>query len=342
MQSPERSPREDPERYSHENYRSFQHQVKPEPAYEDGLEAVISSALNGANPEENSLSSSQEELPAEREPASTDSLQRYFEEIASVPLLTAAEEVELAKRIERGDIAAKQQMLSANLRLVVANAKRYRGLGLPFLDLIQEGSVGLNRAVEKFDWRRGFKFSTYATWWVRQSVQRAVANQANTIRVPVHVLERSRKLLKAQKELAAELGREPTPEEVMAKTGLSETHYTQSLDVMVKPLSLNQLIGDEEETELGSFVTDTDSPDPVETAEQSDRSDRLHKALSSLSERESQIIKMRFGLDGWKPMSLEEIGRDLAITRERVRQLEQAALNKLKNLAAKNGLEPDV
>jgi RNA polymerase primary sigma factor len=257
-----------------------------------------------------------------------DSLQLFLADVGRHKLLTAHEEVVLAKAIERGDERAKRRMIESNLRLVVSIAKGYRGLGVPFLDLIQEGTLGLNRAVEKFDWRRGYKFSTYATWWIRQSVQRAVANHARTIRVPVHVVERQQKLSRAARRLEVELGREATKEELAEATGLPIQHVDEALGAAQASVSLNQTVGSDDEGELGDLFADREAPDPFEEAEESLRRQGVRKALDALPERERRILELRFGFDG-EPWTLEAIGHELDLTRERVRQLEGQALARL-------------
>jgi RNA polymerase primary sigma factor len=257
-----------------------------------------------------------------------DSLQLFLADVGRHKLLTAAEEVMLAKRIERGDPTAKRRMIESNLRLVVSIAKGYRGLGVPFLDLIQEGTLGLNRAVEKFDWRRGYKFSTYATWWIRQSVQRAVANHARTIRVPVHVVERQQKLSRASRRLEVELGREPTKEELAEATGLPMQHIEEALGAAHASVSLNQTVGADDEGELGDLFADREAADPFEEAEESLRRQGVRRALDALPERERRILELRFGFAG-EPWTLEAIGHELDLTRERVRQLEGQALARL-------------
>jgi RNA polymerase primary sigma factor len=257
-----------------------------------------------------------------------DSLQLFLADVGRHKLLTAHEEVVLAKAIERGDERAKRRMIESNLRLVVSIAKGYRGLGVPFLDLIQEGTLGLNRAVEKFDWRRGYKFSTYATWWIRQSVQRAVANHARTIRVPVHVVERQQKLSRAARRLEVELGREATKEELAEATGLPIQHVDEALGAAQASVSLNQTVGSDDEGELGDLFADREAADPFEEAEESLRRQGVRKALDALPERERRILELRFGFDG-EPWTLEAIGHELDLTRERVRQLEGQALARL-------------
>ena len=262
---------------------------------------------------------------------SADSLQLFLADVGRHKLLTASEEVTLAKSIERGDLLAKRRMIESNLRLVVSIAKGYRGLGVPFLDLIQEGTLGLNRAVEKFDWRRGFKFSTYATWWIRQSVQRAVANHARTIRVPVHVVERQQKLSRAARRLEVELGREATKEELAEATGLPMQHVDEALGAAQASVSLNQTVGADDEGELGDLFADREAADPFDEAEESLRRQGVRKALDALPERERRILELRFGFEG-EPWTLEAIGHELDLTRERVRQLESQALARLSAL----------
>ncbi|MDX6512292.1 MAG: polymerase primary sigma factor [Gaiellaceae bacterium] len=261
-------------------------------------------------------------------PLTTDGLQLFLNEAGRHKLLTAAEEVELAKRVERGDKAAKDRMINSNLRLVVSIAKRYQGHDVPLLDLIQEGVIGLNRAVEKFDWRRGYKFSTYATWWIRQACQRGVANQARTIRVPVHVHERRQKLKRAAAKLRTELGREPTRDELVEATALPAKHVDEALEV-AESTSLNRTVGDGD-GELGDLLADTDSVDPVEEADEEHRRSTVRRAVAQLPEREQKILELRFGFNG-EPQSLEAIGRALSLTRERVRQLEADALHRLED-----------
>jgi RNA polymerase primary sigma factor len=270
-------------------------------------------------------------------PASADSLQLFLNEIGRYPLLNAAEEVALAKRVERGDRAAKERMINSNLRLVVHVAKRYRGHGVPFGDLIQDGVIGLNRAVEKFDWRKGFKFSTYATWWIRQAVQRSVAGQARTIRVPTHVHERRQTLNRHARRLETKLGRKPTEKELAKASGLKLQHVEEALSVPEARASLNSPVG-EDDSELGDLFADDNAVSPEAVAEEALRARAVREALDQLPEREARILELRFGLDG-EPQSLEAIGRELHLTRERVRQLEAHAMDKLGELL--EGLAPD-
>jgi RNA polymerase primary sigma factor len=284
------------------------------------------------------LEASEEELErsedrtfeADSLPASADSLELFMNEIGRYPLLTAAEEVALAKRVERGDRAAKERMINSNLRLVVHVAKRYRGHGVPFGDLIQDGVIGLNRAVEKFDWRKGFKFSTYATWWIRQAVQRSVAGQARTIRVPTHVHERRQTLNRHSRKLEVDLGRPPTHEELAKASGLELRHVEEALSVAEARASLNSPVGDDD-SELGDLFADENADDPEQVAETALRARAVREALSELPERERRILELRFGLDG-EPQSLEAIGAELGLTRERIRQLETQAMADLSEL----------
>jgi RNA polymerase primary sigma factor len=277
------------------------------------------------------------EEPAEAEPLaleiSTDSLQLFLKDIGKVDLLTAAQEVELAKRIERGDLAAKTQMVEANLRLVVSIAKRYRNQGLPFLDLIQEGTIGLVRAAEKFDYRRGFKFSTYATWWIRQAVARALADKARTIRMPVHVVEKLNKILRTERKLRAERGREPSSEEIAHELDLTVEEVEQVRRTAQAPVSLEKPVGDDDESEFGHFLEDDSEPLPDEAADVMFRNEALAKALDSLSERERRVLELRYGLHGEAPLTLDEVGRVFDVTRERIRQIENHSLKKLRALS---------
>jgi len=277
----------------------------------------------------------EEDEPQAEEPreVSTDALQLFLKDIGKVDLLTAAQEVELAKRIERGDHGAKQEMVEANLRLVVSIAKKYRNQGLPFLDLIQEGTIGLVRAAEKFDYRKGFKFSTYATWWIRQAVARALADKARTIRMPVHVVEKLNKIVRSERKLRAELGREPTSLEVGRDLDLTADEVEQIRRSAQTPVSLEKPVGDEDESEFGHFITDENMPLPDEEAEITLRKETLRKILGTLSSRERQVLELRYGLDGQHPRTLDEVGRTFNVTRERIRQIENQSLKKLRALA---------
>jgi RNA polymerase primary sigma factor len=260
--------------------------------------------------------------------ATTDALALFMNRAGRYPLLTAADEVALAKRVERGDLEAKERMINSNLRLVISIAKRYQGHDLSLLDLIQEGVIGLNRAVEKFDWRRGFKFSTYATWWIRQACQRALSGQSATIRVPTHVNERRTKISRAARRLQSELGRQGTREELAEATGLSLQHVEEALDAAEAPVSLNKPIGSEDDGEFGDLFEDPNASDPAEEAAASLQRQEVRRALAGLPERERRVLQLRFGFDG-EPASLEEIGKELGLSRERVRQLEDAAFVQL-------------
>jgi RNA polymerase primary sigma factor len=270
--------------------------------------------------------------PTERE-VSTEALQLFLKDIGKVQLLTAAQEIELAKRIERGDHQAKQDMVAANLRLVVSIAKRYRNQGLPFLDLIQEGTIGLVRAAEKFDHRKGFKFSTYATWWIRQAVARALADKARTIRMPVHVVEKLNKIVRTERKLRAERGREPSSIEIARELDLSIEEVDQIRRSAQTPVSLEKPVGDDEESEFGHFITDDLAPLPDELAENVLRNETLMKILATLSERERRVLELRYGLNGEQPRTLDEVGRTFQVTRERIRQIENQSLKKLRALA---------
>jgi RNA polymerase primary sigma factor len=269
---------------------------------------------------------------------SLDSLRLYLREIGKVPLLTADQEVYLAKRIERGDMSAKTHMIEANLRLVVSIAKSYLGRGLSFLDLIQEGSLGLIRAVEKFDYRKGYKFSTYATWWIRQAVTRAIADKARTIRIPVHMVEKLNKVVHIERQLVQRLGREPQPEEIALELEMTTEEVREILRMAQLPVSLEKPIGEEEESELGDFVQDDQAESPFDTASVSLRREDIERALDSLPERERKVIELRFGLTGAQPCTLEEVGRAFGVTRERIRQIENNTLKRLETLPEAQGL----
>jgi len=296
---------------------------RPEAAAEGGSE--------GSERPEPRTTSKRPEIDLTVEP-SLDSLRLYLRSIGRVSLLTAEQEVHLAQRIERGDMVAKQQMIEANLRLVVSIAKGYLGRGLTFLDLIQEGSLGLIRAVEKFDHRRGFKFSTYATWWIRQAVTRAIADKGRTIRIPVHMVEKLNKVVHVERQLVQTLGREPTPEEIAAQLDCPVREVRDILRMAQQPVSLEKPIGEEEESELGDFVEDQTAESPFELASENLRRDNVRRALAALPQREREVIEMRFGLSGGRPRTLEEVGRAFNVTRERIRQIENHTLKKLEAL----------
>ncbi len=263
---------------------------------------------------------------------STDSLQLFLKDVGKVPLLTARQEVELAKRIELGDLEAKQKMVESNLRLVVSIAKNYRNQGLAFLDLIQEGTLGLVRAAEKFDYRKGFKFSTYATWWIRQAVARAIADKGRTIRMPVHVVEKLNKINRAERKLVGELGREPSIAEIADAVKLPE-HEVESIKRSAQtPVSLEKPVGDDEESEFGSFLADDKAVSPEDAAETVLRNESLRDVLNTLSYRERRVLELRYGLGGEHPRTLDEVGRTFNVTRERIRQIENQSLQKLASL----------
>jgi RNA polymerase primary sigma factor len=270
---------------------------------------------------------------------STDALQLFLKDIGRVPLLTAAQEVELAKRIERGDHGAKQKMVESNLRLVVSIAKNYRNQGLPFLDLIQEGTIGLVRAAEKFDYRKGFKFSTYATWWIRQAVARALADKARTIRMPVHVVEKLNKIGRSERKLLSELGRDPTNVEIAVDLELTIEEVEQVRRSAQAPISLEKPVGDEEESEFGHFLADENAAAPDGAAEETFRKEVLLRVLDGLSHRERRVLELRYGLGGEQPCTLDEVGRTFNVTRERVRQIENQSLKKLQAMAESQRLK---
>ena len=260
-----------------------------------------------------------------------DPVRLYLKEIGKVPLLTAEEELDLAMRMEAGDIEAKKKLAEANLRLVVSIAKRYVGRGMSLLDLIQEGNLGLIKAVEKFDYKKGFKFSTYATWWIRQAITRAIADQARTIRIPVHMVETINKLIRVSRQLLQELGREPTPAEIGKEMGFSEEKVREIQKISQDPVSLETPIGEEEDSHLGDFIPDEDAPAPAEAASYTLLKEQLSEVLGTLTEREEKVLRLRFGLDDGRTRTLEEVGKEFNVTRERIRQIEAKALRKLRH-----------
>ena len=260
-----------------------------------------------------------------------DPVRMYLKEIGKVPLLTAEEEIELAKRMEAGDEKAKQKLAEANLRLVVSIAKRYVGRGMLFLDLIQEGNLGLIKAVEKFDYEKGYKFSTYATWWIRQAITRAIADQARTIRIPVHMVETINKLIRESRQLLQELGREPLPEEIAERMGISVERVREILKISQEPVSLETPIGEEEDSHLGDFIQDQNVPVPAEAAASNLLRDQLNEVLDTLTEREQKVLRLRFGMDDGRARTLEEVGKEFQVTRERIRQIEAKALRRLRH-----------
>ena len=260
-----------------------------------------------------------------------DPVRLYLKEIGKVPLLTAEEELDLAMRMEAGDVEAKKKLAEANLRLVVSIAKRYVGRGMSLLDLIQEGNLGLIKAVEKFDYKKGFKFSTYATWWIRQAITRAIADQARTIRIPVHMIETINKLIRVSRQLLQELGREPTPAEIGKEMGFSEEKVREIQKISQDPVSLETPIGEEEDSHLGDFIPDEDAPAPAEAASYTLLKEQLSEVLGTLTEREEKVLRLRFGLDDGRTRTLEEVGKEFNVTRERIRQIEAKALRKLRH-----------
>ena len=260
-----------------------------------------------------------------------DPVRMYLKEIGKVPLLSADEEIELAKKMEKGDEEAKKKLCEANLRLVVSIAKRYVGRGMLFLDLIQEGNLGLIKAVDKFDWRKGYKFSTYATWWIRQAITRSIADQARTIRIPVHMVETINKLIRVSRQLLQEYGREPSPEEIAAEMDISEEKVREILKIAQEPVSLETPIGEEEDSHLGDFIPDEEVPAPAEAAAFSMLKEQLVEVLDTLTEREQKVLKLRFGLEDGRARTLEEVGKQFDVTRERIRQIEAKALRKLRH-----------
>ena len=260
-----------------------------------------------------------------------DPVRMYLKEIGKVPLLSAEEEISLAQRMEEGDEEAKKRLAEANLRLVVSIAKRYVGRGMLFLDLIQEGNLGLIKAVEKFDYRKGYKFSTYATWWIRQAITRAIADQARTIRIPVHMVETINKLIRVSRQLLQELGREPTPEEIAEEMHMSVERVREILKISQEPVSLETPIGEEEDSHLGDFIQDDNVPVPADAAAFTMLKEQLEEVLGTLTEREQKVLRLRFGLDDGRARTLEEVGKEFNVTRERIRQIEAKALRKLRH-----------
>ena len=271
-----------------------------------------------------------------------DPVRMYLKEIGKVPLLSADEEIELAQRMEQGDIEAKKRLSEANLRLVVSIAKRYVGRGMLFLDLIQEGNLGLIKAVEKFDYRKGYKFSTYATWWIRQAITRAIADQARTIRIPVHMVETINKLIRVSRQLLQEFGREPLPEEIAEEMGISEDKVREIIKIAQEPVSLETPIGEEEDSHLGDFIPDDDAPAPAEAAAFTLLKEQLMSVLSTLTPREEMVLKLRFGLEDGRARTLEEVGREFKVTRERIRQIEAKALRKLRHPSRSRKLKDSI
>ena len=317
-------------------------QISPE-AYEkvlDSLEAMGVDVVSEVTepPEEELMMDDGEEFSAENEDlsvpegiATDDPVRMYLKEIGKVPLLTAEEELEIAQRMAAGDEEARKKLSESNLRLVVSIAKRYVGRGMQFLDLIQEGNLGLIKAVEKFDYSKGYKFSTYATWWIRQAITRAIADQARTIRIPVHMVETINKLIRVSRQLLQEYGREPTPEEIAKEMGVSEEKVREITKIAQEPVSLETHIGEEEDSHLGDFIPDDDIPAPAEAAAFTMLKEQLTDVLDTLTPREEKVLRLRFGLDDGRARTLEEVGREFNVTRERIRQIEAKALRKLRH-----------
>ena len=299
-----------------------------------GVEVVKDEPIEEPEPEPDVLNNTPEEeidISVPEGISIDDPVRMYLKEIGKVPLLSAEEEIELAKRMEQGDVAAKKRLSEANLRLVVSIAKRYVGRGMLFLDLIQEGNMGLIKAVEKFDYRKGYKFSTYATWWIRQAITRAIADQARTIRIPVHMVETINKLIRVSRQLLQQDGREPQPEEIAAEMGISEDKVREIMKIAQEPVSLETPIGEEEDSHLGDFIPDDDAPAPAEAAARTLMKEQLLNALKTLTPREEMVLKLRFGLEDGRQRTLEEVGREFKVTRERIRQIEAKALRKLRH-----------
>ncbi|MGB9797483.1 MAG: sigma-70 family RNA polymerase sigma factor [bacterium] len=304
---------------------------RPFPPYFDDMEEEL---LGDEAEEETSFLIEEEEWEDKsgRHYVVEDAMKAWLKEVAKIPLLTPEEEVELAKRIEQGDMEAKRRMIEANFRLVISIAKKKMGRGLPFADLIAEGHLGLIKAVEKFDWRKGFKFSTYATWWIRQAISRSIADQARLVRVPVHMVENLHKLMRASRQLTQRLGRKPTEEELSLETGLTIEEVRRVMEITPDPISLDNLTGDDEDTRVSDFVADDDSPSPEEEVARCMQREKLEELINScLTPREQLVIRLRYGLDSGYQRTLEEVGRILGVTRERVRQIEAKALKKMRH-----------
>lgn len=305
------------------------------------LNVDVFESVSAEQETEKSLANLEKELEALTilaEGTTSDPVRMYLKEIGRIPLLTFDQEIELAKKVEKGDKKAKQKLINSNLRLVVSIAKKYVGRGLTLLDLIQEGNQGLIRAVEKYDWQRGFKFSTYATWWIRQSITRAIADQARTIRIPVHMVENINRFMRTQRKLMQELGREPTPEEVAKVLGIEPEKAMEIIKISQEPASLESPVGDEEDSRLGDFIHDTNAPTLFDTASRELLKEQVDQVLATLSDRERRVLEERFGLKDGKPKTLEEVGKMFAVTRERIRQIEAKALRKLRHPSRGNKL----
>ncbi|NTW71878.1 MAG: RNA polymerase sigma factor RpoD [Eubacteriaceae bacterium] len=297
---------------------------------EDGIE-IFAQELTGSDEDVETYVKEDFDMGSTEGVSINDPVRMYLKEIGKVPLLSGDEEIVLAQRMEEGDDTAKQKLAEANLRLVVSIAKRYVGRGMSFLDLIQEGNLGLIKAVEKFDYAKGFKFSTYATWWIRQAITRAIADQARTIRIPVHMVETINKLIRVSRQLLQELGREPSPAEIGEEMGFSEDKVREILKIAQDPVSLETPIGEEEDSHLGDFIPDDDAPAPAEAASYALLKEQLIEVLETLTEREEKVLRLRFGLDDGRARTLEEVGKEFNVTRERIRQIEAKALRKLRH-----------
>ncbi len=316
-----------------ETLENFEVDIIPEiVASEDDFDLDLISPEDDTEFEEIAKEVANENLEdLEKSIAIDDPVRMYLKEIGKVPLLTADEELELAKRMENGDVDAKNRLCEANLRLVVSIAKRYVGRGMQFLDLIQEGNMGLIKAVEKFDYTKGFKFSTYATWWIRQAITRSIADQARTIRIPVHMVETINKQIRVTRQLLQELGRDPSPEEIAKEMEIPVEKVREISKIAQEPVSLETPIGEEEDSHLGDFIPDEDIPSPAEAAAFSMLKDQLNEVLATLTEREQEVLRLRFGLDDGRQRTLEEVGQQFKVTRERIRQIEAKALRKLRH-----------
>ncbi|MCK8058120.1 MULTISPECIES: RNA polymerase sigma factor RpoD [unclassified Fusibacter] len=297
----------------------------------DGVIEMTGKVDDDVDDDEDEIKPSKADLSVPKGVSIDDPVRMYLKEIGKVPLLSGTEEIELAKRMEEGDDEAKKKLCEANLRLVVSIAKRYVGRGMLFLDLIQEGNLGLIKAVEKFDWRKGYKFSTYATWWIRQAITRAIADQARTIRIPVHMVETINKLIRVSRQLLQDLGRDPKPEEIAVEMDMTVEKVREILKIAQEPVSLETPIGEEEDSHLGDFIPDTDAPAPADAAAFSMLKEQLLEVLDTLTPREQKVLKLRFGLEDGRARTLEEVGKRFEVTRERIRQIEAKALRKLKH-----------
>lgn len=305
----------------------------------DVFDSMADEEAHGAGVVTTELEKELEMLSALDSKAITDPVRMYLKEIGRIPLLKREEEVDLAQRVEKGDLAAKEKLTSSNLRLVVSIAKKYIGRGMTFLDLIQEGNKGLIRAVEKYDWEKGFKFSTYATWWIRQAITRAIADQARTIRIPVHMVETINKLIRISRKLMQDLGREPTVEEIAEEMELPPEKVREILKISQKTTSLETPIGDDDDSYLGDFIPDETQISPYDATSKRLLKENVDEVLRALSDREARVLKMRFGLSGQRPMTLEEVGQKFGVTRERIRQIEAKALRKLKHPSRRKKLQ---